>query len=62
MFAQSGALMRGLFAFLLLFLAAITTPARAEWRRAESPNFILYGTESESRLRERILLLEDIDR
>jgi len=44
---------------LLLFGAA---PARAEWRRAESPNFILYGNASESQLRERILLLEDFDR
>lgn len=44
----------------LAFLGA--APAQAEWRRAESPNFVVYGTASESRLRERILLLEDFDR
>jgi len=48
----------GLAAFLLLGTGA----ARAEWRRAESPNFILHGDLSESALRERILLLEDFDR
>jgi hypothetical protein len=37
-------------------------PARAEWRRAESPNFILYSTQPEAQLRQRILLLEDYDR
>lgn len=36
-----------------------STPAPAEWRRAESPNFIVYGEGSEGRLRERIRLLED---
>lgn len=45
---------------LLTLLAA--APARAEWRRAESPNFILYGTISEAQLRQRILQLEDFDR
>lgn len=45
---------------LLTMLAA--APAMAEWRRAESPNFIVYGTISESQLRTRILLLEDFDR
>lgn len=48
------------FVFALLLLTA--APAQAAWRRAESPNFILYGTMSEARLRERILLLEDFDR
>lgn len=43
-----------------MLLAA--APARAEWRRAESPNFVLFGTISESQLRARILLLEDFDR
>jgi len=38
------------------------TPAAAEWRRAESPNFIVYGESSESRLRQRILLLEEYHR
>lgn len=47
----------------LLFICFLgSTPARAEWRRAESPNFVLYGNLSESQLRQRILLLEDFDR
>ncbi|HYJ53272.1 MAG TPA: hypothetical protein VEW04_08870, partial [Allosphingosinicella sp.] len=50
------------FACLVGLLLAGTGPAQAEWRRAESPNFVLYGTISEARLRERILLLEDFDR
>src|ERR1044072_2832187 len=45
------------FAFLLG-----AARARAEWRRAETPNFVLYGNIPEARLRERILLLEDFDR
>ena len=48
----------GLLFFALLWAA----PARADWRRAESPNFILYSTQSEAQLRQRILLLEDYDR
>jgi thioredoxin-like negative regulator of GroEL len=52
---------RALGALSLLFLFA-PAPARAEWLRAESPNFILYGNSSESALRARILLLEDYDR
>jgi hypothetical protein len=43
---------------LLLFGAS---PARAEWLRAESPNFIVYGEMSEARLRERVVLLEEFD-
>lgn len=38
-----------------------TGAAQAEWRRGESPNFIMVGNLSESALRERILLLEDFD-
>jgi hypothetical protein len=45
--------------FLALFGAS---PARAEWKRAESPHFIVYGNVSEQALRERIGLLEDFDR
>ena len=41
--------------------ALSAAPARAEWRRAESPHFILYGELTENRLRERIALLEDYD-
>lgn len=37
-------------------------PASAEWRRAESPNFIVFGEASEARLRERIRQLEEFDR
>lgn len=49
---------------LTLAMLALLLPAaaQAEWRRAESPNFIVYGEGSEARLRERILLLEDFDR
>lgn len=36
-------------------------PLRAEWRRAESPNFIVYGNLSEGELRRRILQLEDFN-
>ena len=56
------------FKYLITFVGLITSfligapPAHAEWRRAESPNFVLYGNLSESQLRERILLLEDFDR
>jgi Flp pilus assembly protein TadD len=45
-------------AIALLFPAA----AHAEWRRAESANFVVYSEGSEARLRQRILLLEDFDR
>ena len=54
--------MRGLVALILLWLAFGAAPARAEWRRAESPNFILYSEESEARLGERITQLENFDR
>lgn len=47
-----------IFLLLLIFAA----PARGEWRRAESPHFVLYGEQSERALRERILLLEDFGR
>ena len=36
-------------------------PAAAEWRRAESANFIVYGEASEARLREQVALLEDYE-
>lgn len=51
-----------IIAAAVAFLLFGTGAARAEWRRAESPNFILYGDLSESALRQRILLLEDFDR
>lgn len=46
--------------FMVLLFAAM--PARAEWRRAESPNFVIYSQESESRLRDRVVSLESFDR
>lgn len=49
---------------LLLVLLAVTTGtgAQAEWRRGESPNFIVYGDMAERELRDRLLRLEDFDR
>jgi hypothetical protein len=51
--------------WVLLFLGALVVPwaapAQADWRRAESPNFVVYSSESEARLREHVLLLEDFD-
>jgi len=52
---------RGVLAAFFLLCWFGVAPARAEWRRAESPNFVVYGDLSESALRERILLLEDFD-
>ena len=54
--------MRRLLGFILLCLTLGASPARADWLRAESPNFIVYSEESESRLRERVALLENFDR
>jgi len=51
-----------LLRIILLLLAATTgSVAQAEWRRAESPNFVVYGEGSDKELRRRILLLEDYD-
>jgi len=47
---------------LVLSTIVAAAPAGAEWRRVESPNFVLYGALSEGQLRTRILLLEDFDR
>jgi hypothetical protein len=47
---------------VIALVVATATPARAKWRRAESPNFVLTGDLPENALRERILLLEDFDR
>ena len=49
------------FAGLIAFALFGASPAKADWRRAESPNFILYGNLSETELRQRILRLEDFD-
>jgi len=57
---KGGSLLRRLIALALLALLA--APAEAEWLRAESPNFVVYSEGSRSRLRERVLLLEDFDR
>jgi hypothetical protein len=48
----------------LLLVALVVpwaAPAQADWRRAESPNFVVYSAEPEARLREHVLLLEDFD-
>jgi len=52
----------GVAAGLILALLLGGAPARAEWRRAESTNFIVYGELNEARLRERVVLLEEFDR
>ena len=54
--------MRALAGVMLLLLTLAATPARADWLRAESPNFVVYSEESEARLRERITQLENFDR
>jgi hypothetical protein len=56
-----GNVRRGWIALILL-LGLAAGPARAEWLRAESPNFIVYGEMSETRLRQRVALLEEYDR
>lgn len=43
-------------------LAAGSTPAGAQWLRAESPSFIVYSEGGEEQIRRRITLLEDYDR
>lgn len=47
---------------ILGLLVLTAAPARADWFRAESPNFIVYGESTQARVRERILLLERFDR
>lgn len=49
-------------AALAAFFFFGTSVAHAEWRRAESPHFVLIGNLPESGLRDRILLLENFDR
>lgn len=47
---------------LFLFGAVIVTPpAHAEWLRAESQRFIIYGDSNEREIRRRVTLLEDFD-
>lgn len=48
----------GLFVLALFWSA----PASAEWRRAESPNFIVYSEAGEAELRRQVTQLEDFDR
>lgn len=50
-----------IFGLFIALLSTGITPAQAEWRRAESPNFVVYANVSEATLRARILLLEDFD-
>lgn len=49
----------GLATLTLVLLSA--TPARAEWRRAESPRFIVYSQGSEAALRRYVQALETYD-
>lgn len=53
-------MIRRLMAFVLLCLLS-AAPARADWLRAESPNFIVYGEITSERLRDRVMLLEEFD-
>jgi tetratricopeptide (TPR) repeat protein len=46
---------------LLVALLLGASPARAEWWRAESPNFIVFGEMPQERLRARAALLEEFD-
>ncbi|HEX8655162.1 MAG TPA: DUF1570 domain-containing protein [Allosphingosinicella sp.] len=54
---MTGRIFRLLAALWLLLAAA--APAAAEWRRAESPNFIAFSQEDGARLRARVTMLED---
>ena len=51
-----------LCAALLLAVAAGATPARADWLKAETPNFIIYSDGGERPLREYAMKLEVFDR
>jgi hypothetical protein len=42
-----------------LALALLASPASATWRRAESPNFIVYSQSAEPELRQEVARLED---
>lgn len=53
--------MRLLLAAILATLTALASPARAEWRRAESPHFVVYSQENEGRLRAYVQRLEVFD-
>ena len=54
---------RSLEGAIFLFLALIAlAPVQAEWRRAESPNFVVYSDIPEARLRAHVLRLEEFDR
>lgn len=45
----------------LVTALVVTSPASAEWLRAESPHFIVYSRGSDDRLRQRVTQLEDFD-
>ncbi|MFN3945561.1 MAG: hypothetical protein ACK4K7_11595 [Allosphingosinicella sp.] len=45
----------------VMWLAWSGAASAQSWLRAESPNFVVYGTASEAKLREQALLLEDLD-
>jgi Flp pilus assembly protein TadD len=50
---------RGVFALTAAACAMLASPAEAAWRRAESPNFIVYSQSGEQKLKEQVELLED---
>jgi hypothetical protein len=52
-------LMRFFSLLLYNIVLVLATPASAAWRVAETAHFRLYGEQSESVLRERVILLED---
>jgi len=51
--------MRLIRLLIMLAAAAWGVQAQAEWRRAESPNFVVFSEGPENRLRERVKELED---
>ncbi|WP_374274586.1 hypothetical protein [Brevundimonas sp.] len=57
MFRRSSAV----FPVLCLLICAVASPAHADWRRAESPRFIIYGERSERALRDYAVKLETYD-
>lgn len=46
---------------MMAALVCAIVPAAAQWRRAESQNFVVFAESSEGELRERVRILEDYD-
>jgi hypothetical protein len=53
--------LRALIIGIALFVGGLGEPARAEWRRAETPNFIVYSAGNEQALRRYVRNLEIYD-